>query len=114
MKPVGEISSTVTVWSIRYSQEVHRPRSDAYIRFYSNLTGEIVHQINVRLDFDHVHYSKNELTFSPTILWNIVSSSAIFMDLIIIISRVNGIIFYWTGQNPRKKRLKEIRRKMYF
>lgn len=79
MKPTGELYSTRNLnWSIQYHREVRRPGVDAYIRFYSNSTDEIVHQINVHTDLDHVKYADNQLTFFTTIQWNTVNYFEIF------------------------------------
>ena len=85
MKPTGEIYFTPTLnWSIQYSREVRRPNVDAYIRFYSNATDEIVHQINVHTNLDDVKYADNRLTFFTTIQWNIVNYLRFSIDLTIV------------------------------
>lgn len=75
MKPTGELDFKPSVWSIQYSQEVRRPSVDAYIRFYSNSTNEMVHEINVHTNLDNVTYSNKQLNFATAIHWNMVIPS---------------------------------------
>jgi hypothetical protein len=79
---VGEVYSNENTWYILYSHEVRRPNSDAYIRFYSQLTNEKVDEINVRTGLNNVIYADNNLTFFPSMTWNIVRNFLIYIIML--------------------------------
>ena len=72
MKPIGQVYSDQSIWSIQHGNEVRRPSKDAYISFYSKSTNKEVHRINVRTNLNDVVFPKNKLIFFTSIEWKLV------------------------------------------
>lgn len=109
MTPVGLIQFNWNTWQIEFNRKIFRPKVDSYIRFYTKSTNQQVYAINVYSNTSNVTYSNRTLTFTTSIIWNLVNQHRYSFETqrqLFIDFRMKNIILYSIGQSEKEKNIK--------